>query len=108
MISRNAIASEDPPQYRAAARTVSAELMKLRAGLARDKVSRAQSIVQVVIAASCVDPELRTDVEECQLRDALTAASALLGEACDQLDEVNIAKPANDEERAALVPGVRS
>jgi len=87
---------------------ISPGLVQLRAGLARDKVSRAQSIVQVVIAATCVDPQLSTRVEEAQLRDSLFAASDLLSEACNQLDEVNIAKAPSTQEREQLDQGVRS
>jgi hypothetical protein len=76
--------------------TISAKLIQLRSGNARNKARTAQSIVQVVIAATDGDDDAA------YIRGALFAASDLLEEACARLDEVNIAKPANDEELAAL------
>ena len=76
--------------------TISAELIKLRSGNVRNTVLRARSIVQVVASATY------GDADEAEIRSALFTASDLLEEVCARLDEVNIAKPANDEELAAV------
>ena len=75
---------------------ISAKLIQLRSGNARNKARTAQAIVQVVIAATDGDDD------DAYIRGALFAASDLLEEVCARLDEVNIAKPASDEELAAV------
>jgi hypothetical protein len=80
---------------------VSAKLIELRAGLARDKTSSVQSILTVARGRLFCNPPPDPKMLS-HLAETLGVACALLDEVCSELDEVNATKPATEEERREL------